>query len=93
MAATEALTGPVESGGNALASTQLAEKARAYAASAKAPSTRKAYRSDWISFESWCATQAVQSLPAEPEAVAVYITTLADAGRKLPDMVGIIVDS
>jgi integrase len=56
---------------------ELAEKASLYARSAKAPSTLRAYRSDWLQFESWCRLHRLQSLPASPETVALYIADIA----------------
>jgi hypothetical protein len=41
--------------------------ARAYAGNSKAPATRRAYASDWRSFETWCTTAALRSFPASPE--------------------------
>ena len=56
---------------------ELTEKARLYAKSAKAPSTLRAYRSDWLQFENWCRLHRLQSLPASPETVALYIADIA----------------
>ena len=46
---------------------------------ARAPSTRRAYASFWRSFEHWCASEAVASLPATPETIGRYLA--AQAGR------------
>jgi integrase len=56
---------------------ELTEKARLYAKSAKAPSTLRAYMSDWLQFENWCRLHRLQSLPASPETVALYIADIA----------------
>jgi integrase len=56
---------------------ELTEKARLYAKSAKAPSTLRAYRSDWLQFENWCRLHQLQPLPASPETVALYIADIA----------------
>jgi site-specific recombinase XerD len=61
---------------------QLVEAARGYAADARASSTRKAYLSDFASFEAWCASQGLPSAPTTPAAVAVYLASLAERGRK-----------
>ena len=61
---------------------QLVEAARAYAQDSRASSTRKAYRSDFASFEAWCASQGIPSAPTTPAAVAVYLASLAERGRK-----------
>jgi site-specific recombinase XerD len=44
---------------------------------AKAENSRRAYRSDWRHFESWCRGQGLAHLPATPETVTLYITALA----------------
>lgn len=56
---------------------ELAEKAKLYAKSAKAPSTLRAYTSDWRHFEDWCRVHRLQSLPASPDTIALYISDLA----------------
>jgi integrase len=59
-----------------------AASARQYMAQAKAPNTIRAYRADWTCFSAWCAAHFLTSLPARPETVALYVASLADAGRK-----------
>lgn len=61
---------------------QLVEVAREYAQDSRASSTRKAYLSDFASFEAWCARQGLASAPTTPAAVAVYLASLAERGRK-----------
>jgi site-specific recombinase XerD len=61
----------------------LVESANAYASASRAESTRRAYRADWKRFEAWCSSNRLASLPATPEVVALYLTHLADAGRKV----------
>jgi integrase len=46
-------------------------------AAAKAENSRRAYRSDWRLFESWCRSHGLACLPAVPETVALYLTALA----------------
>jgi integrase len=55
----------------------LADQARAYATAAHAPNTRRAYRSDWRHFAAWCAAAGAEPLPAQPAAVALYLTQMA----------------
>lgn len=55
---------------------RLAEEARGFIEAAKAENTRRAYRSDWRHFETWCRASGLQPLPATPDAVALYITAL-----------------
>ena len=51
--------------------------AAAYARAAKAPSTLRAYASDWRHLVDWSAEHSLASLPAQPETVALYLTALA----------------
>jgi site-specific recombinase XerD len=46
-------------------------------AAAKAENSRRAYRSDWRQFESWCRSHGLACLPAVPETVALYLTALS----------------
>jgi len=55
-----------------------AEKAKAYADAALAANTRRAYAGDWRAFAAWCAARALESLPAAPETVALYLADQAD---------------
>jgi site-specific recombinase XerD len=57
-------------------------QARHYQTQAKAANTWRGYRADWADFTRWCTAQGLAPLPASPETVALYLTTLADAGRK-----------
>jgi site-specific recombinase XerD len=65
------------------------KKAREFVHAAKAPSTVRAYRSDWRDFETWCSGAGVTSMPAAPETVALYLAARADTlkpatlGRRL----------
>src|ERR1700722_18128469 len=61
---------------------QLVERARTYAVDGRADATKRAYVSDFASFEVWCAEQGLPNAPTTPAAVAVYLASLADAGRK-----------
>ena len=60
----------------------LVARARAYVLAAKAPSTLRAYRSDWRHFTAWCRDRDVPALPAAPETVALYLAALADDHRR-----------
>ena len=57
--------------------SRLAGETREFLSAAKAESTRRAYRTDWMHFEAWCSRHALDALPASPETVALYITDLA----------------
>jgi site-specific recombinase XerD len=51
-----------------------------YARAEKAEATRRAYRSDFEIFRSWCAERRVSALPAAPEAVAAFLAHEAERG-------------
>jgi site-specific recombinase XerD len=55
----------------------LAERTRGFIEAAKADNSRRAYRSDWRHFESWCRGNGLVCLPATPDTVALYLTALA----------------
>jgi site-specific recombinase XerD len=58
------------------------DAARGYAANEKAAATRRAYRSDWGIFATWCAARGAVALPAAPETVAAFLAAEADTGAK-----------
>jgi integrase len=62
----------------ALAPLDLLEKARGYAADAKAPRTRAAYKRAWDTFVAWSEQQGRAPLPALPDTVALYLTARAE---------------
>lgn len=73
-------------------STDLAAKvasAQAYALGSKAPKTRLEYAKDFRAFREWCednsdlAGAELESMPATPATVAVYLAHLADEGSKV----------
>jgi site-specific recombinase XerD len=59
---------------------QAADTAKGYLKDSTAKATRRAYRSDWKIFGDWCAAQGVDTLPASPETVAIFLAAQADAG-------------
>jgi len=59
------------------AQVELLERARDYAAGAKADSTRRSYESDWQDFTTWCMTQGFEPLPATPSVVGLFLTDRA----------------
>ena len=48
---------------------------------AKAPSTVRAYRSDWRHFEDWCAERELASLPASAATLAIYLAGLSTCAK------------
>lgn len=63
--------------------SDLVAAARAYAADARAASTKRAYASDLKLFSAWCEALGLESLPASPATVALYLTHMAEAGKKV----------
>lgn len=59
------------------AQVELLERARDYAAGAKAESTRKAYALDWRDFTTWCAALDLDPLPALPATIGLFLTDRA----------------
>jgi site-specific recombinase XerD len=57
----------------------LIQQANDLIRAAKAPSTRKAYQSDFRIFESWCANHGLASLPSAPQTIALYIASCVSA--------------
>jgi len=53
-------------------------RAAAYAQSALAPATRRAYESDWRAFADWCAPRGLTPIPATPAAVTAFLASEAD---------------
>ena len=53
----------------------LAETAKAYARSAQAENTQRAYAADWKMFASWLRRQGLHETPPDPEAVGLYLTS------------------
>jgi site-specific recombinase XerD len=59
------------------------ESAGEYARAEKAAATRRAYRSDFALFRSWCEVKRVAALPAAPETVAAFLAAEANRGVKV----------
>jgi integrase len=53
----------------------LAETAKAYARSALADNTQRAYAADWKMFASWLRRQGLPETPPDPEAVGLYLAS------------------
>lgn len=64
-----------------------------FAGSSRAAATARAYAADWRDFLAWCADRQVSSLPATPEAVALYLAErsselkVSTLGRRLSAIV------
>ncbi|MCP5426114.1 MAG: tyrosine-type recombinase/integrase [Gammaproteobacteria bacterium] len=48
-----------------------------------APSTARAYRSDWTVFQEWCRQRGLSPLPAEPETIALFLASQARDGLQI----------
>jgi site-specific recombinase XerD len=59
----------------------LQQQADTFVRAAKAPSTLRAYRSDWEHFSRWCEQHTLCPLPASPQTVALYLAALAATHR------------
>lgn len=60
----------------------LYESAKNIAKHTKSEATKKAYQSDYRQFDIWSASVGLQSFPAEPETVALYVVYMDKIGRK-----------
>jgi integrase len=58
----------------------LAETAKAYARSAQADNTQRAYAADWRQFASWLRRQGLSETPPDPEAVGLYLAAQVERG-------------
>jgi integrase len=56
---------------------ELLKEARQFATRARAENTLRAYRADWVDFESWCRLRNLTACPALPQTVAIYLTALS----------------
>lgn len=56
--------------------------AQSYVNDAMAKNTKKAYRSDWADFSDWCSLVDLTPLPAAPDTLVLYLTSLAERGLK-----------
>jgi site-specific recombinase XerD len=63
------------------------DEAASYARAEKAAATRRAYRSDFNLFRTWCETKRVSALPAQPETVSAFLAVEANRGAK-PSTIG-----
>jgi len=61
--------------------SDLISEASKYFQDAKSENTKKAYQTDFVYFQNWCENNRLNSFPANPETVALYITYLARAKK------------
>ncbi len=55
-----------------------AAKAAGFAREARSANTRRAYRSDWKDFTSWCQNRDLTAMPAEVATVALYVASRSE---------------
>jgi len=64
----------------------LLAAARTYVEAAKAPNTRRAYRTQWRIFAAWCLGFEREALPTAPATLALFLTARAQAGIKVASL-------
>jgi site-specific recombinase XerD len=77
------LFGPLsvpDGAGRATELEELSRRAALYATRAKGDGTRRAYRSAWRGFETWCRDLGREPLAGDPDTIAMYVVRCADAG-------------
>jgi len=68
----------------------LADRAEAFAEGALSASTRRAYRSKLRSLDAWAAARGIATMPIDPAALSLYVSELADRGRTVSTISGVI---
>ena len=58
--------------------SETAERAQAYAGCSSAVNTRRAYRSAWTCFETWCTAHDLAAMPAAVTTVGLYMSDAAE---------------
>jgi site-specific recombinase XerD len=77
MASTQELAIIPATSGSIVPWHETAERANEYVKHSKADATLRAYRADWASFKTWSANHGLDSLPADPRTVALYLADSA----------------
>lgn len=69
--------------GSASADNQLAtiDRARSYADASRSNATHRAYEGGWKDFAGYCTATGLESLPASPQTVVLYVTNLAQRAK------------
>lgn len=68
----------------AIVAAEELEQAFFYARASHAPSTLRAYASDWRRWQAWCGRRDLPALPADPQHVAVFLAAEAAGGTSPP---------
>ena len=77
------LLGPLTLPDGAARAAELAElsrRAALYATRARGDGTRRAYRTAWRQYETWCRSLGREPLAADPDTIAMHVVRLADPG-------------
>jgi integrase len=72
----------VTSGAIAPFDADTVARAAARAVRPQASATARAYAADWSRFDGWCSAHGLAACPADPSTIALYLSTLADAGKR-----------
>jgi len=59
---------------------QALRAAKRYSKKSRSAATWRAYENDWRQFETWTRKLGLESLPADPDTVAMFVAAQADAG-------------
>src|SRR4051812_22780833 len=62
---------------------ELGDAAAAYAGASRADNTKRAYTNDFVTFSAWCTEQGLAAMPTLPGSVALYLTSMAVAEKKV----------
>ncbi len=57
------------------------DRARQYVDASRADATHRAYASDWRDFLAYCEPRSLEPMPAEPQAIVLYVTHLAERAK------------
>lgn len=61
--------------------SDLQQQAEKHLENSKAANTKRAYSSDWRQFVNWCEQNKLDSLPADPQTVVYFITSLGQRNK------------
>jgi site-specific recombinase XerD len=56
-----------------------ADRARGFIENSRSDATKRAYRSDWIHFSTWCESRGFDSLPATAESILLYLSKFSES--------------
>jgi site-specific recombinase XerD len=65
----------------------LEKRADFFAAASLSAATKKAYETDWRRFLAWCMSHELETIPATPETVCLYLSDMADGGAAVSTII------